>query len=87
MSRRIAHRLGPCRLSWGNYGQKLSEEIAAAYNTAWPAELLRVDIVAYAGWSGAYTSLYPTRVTIASEDEANQKLSALEVIFHESRTH
>jgi hypothetical protein len=65
-------------------GARLSKEIAAAYDTRWPSEPVRVDVVAYANWAGAYTSLYPTHVTISSLDPSNQGTAALEVIFHES---
>lgn len=65
-------------------GAQLSKEIASTYDTQWPTEPVRVDVVAYANWAGAYTSLYPTHVTISSLDPANQGTAALEVIFHES---
>jgi hypothetical protein len=66
------------------YGDQLGTEIAAAYDTQWPNEPVRVDVTAYANWAGAYTSLFPTRVAISSADAANQGGAALEVIFHES---
>jgi hypothetical protein len=65
-------------------GPKLSKEIAGAYDTTWPAGRVRVDVTAYANWAGAYTSLFPTRVTVSSSDPANQGTAALEVVFHES---
>lgn len=66
------------------YGARLSQEIATAYDTQWSNEVIRVDVCAYANWAGAYTSLFPTRVTISSADPANQGLAALESVFHEA---
>jgi hypothetical protein len=43
-----------------------------------------VDVTAYANWAGAYTTLGPTRITIASLDPGNQGPAALEVAFHEA---
>jgi len=42
-----------------------------------------VDVVAYANWAGAYTTVDPLRVTISSLDTRNQGPQALEVLFHE----
>jgi hypothetical protein len=65
-------------------GARLSREIATAYDAVWPNRRVRVDVTAYANWAGAYTSLFPTRLTISSTDPANQGAAALEVVFHES---
>jgi len=43
-----------------------------------------VDVVAYANWAGAYTTLDPTRLTISSLNAGNQGTAALEIVFHES---
>jgi len=65
-------------------GVALSTKIPAAYNSAWPEAPLRVDVSAYANWSGAYTTLHPDRILISSLDLRNQKLAALEILFHEA---
>ena len=65
-------------------GEQLSQELVAAFETPWPDGPLRVDVVAYANSSGAYTTLHPIRITISSQDPANQKLTALEALFHEA---
>jgi hypothetical protein len=65
-------------------GIGLSERLADIYETRWPRQKIRVDITAYANSAGAYTTLDPLRVTIASLDSRNQDAEALEVLFHEA---
>jgi hypothetical protein len=65
-------------------GVGLSERLADIYQTQWPKEKIRVDVCAYANAAGAYTTLDPLRVTIASTDSRNQGPEALEVLFHEA---
>lgn len=64
-------------------GVGLSERLADIYQTRWPHGKIRVDVVGYANWAGAYTTVDPLRVTIASLDSRNQGPQALEVLFHE----
>ena len=65
-------------------GVGLSERLADIYQTNWPKEKIRVDVCAFANSAGAYTTLDPLRVTIASTDPRNQGPEALEVLFHEA---
>ncbi len=65
-------------------GVGLSERLADVYQTKWPKEKIRVEVVALANASGAYTTLDPLRVTIASTDPRNQGSAALEILFHEA---
>lgn len=65
-------------------GVGLSHRLADIYQTRWPSERIWVDVTAYAGWAGAYTTLDPLRVTISSTDPSNQGPAALEVLFHEA---
>jgi hypothetical protein len=65
-------------------GVGLSHRLADIYQTRWPTERIRVDVSAVANASGAYTTLDPLRVTIASTDPRNQGAAALEVLFHEA---
>ena len=65
-------------------GVGLSHRLADIYQTRWPAEKIRVDVSASANAAGAYTTLDPLRVTIASSDPRNQGDAALEVLFHEA---
>ena len=65
-------------------GVGLSQRLAEIYQSKWPKEKIHVDVCAFANASGAYTTLDPLRVTIASTDPRNQGSDALEVLFHES---
>jgi hypothetical protein len=65
-------------------GVGLSHRLADIYQTQWPNEKIRVDVSAIANAAGAYTTLEPLRVTIASTDARNQGSAALEVLFHEA---
>ncbi len=65
-------------------GVDLSHRLAEIYETSWPRERIRVDVTAYANAAGAYTTLDPLRVTVASTDARNQGPEALEILFHEA---
>ncbi|HXT76324.1 MAG TPA: hypothetical protein VN780_08510 [Candidatus Eisenbacteria bacterium] len=65
-------------------GLGLSERLAEVYQARWPKQKIRVDVTAYANWAGAYTTLDPLRVVIASTDPRNQGSAALEILFHEA---
>jgi hypothetical protein len=65
-------------------GVGLSHRLADIYQTRWPSEKIRVDVSAVANADGAYTTLDPLRVTIASTDARNQGAAALEILFHEA---
>src|SRR5271163_2385569 len=65
-------------------GVGISERLADIYQTKWPKAKIRVEVSAYANWSGAYTTLDPLRVTISSTDPRNQGDEAFEVLFHEA---
>ncbi|HEY1468651.1 MAG TPA: hypothetical protein VGF61_06385 [Candidatus Acidoferrum sp.] len=65
-------------------GVGLSQRLAEIYQTKWPKDKIRVDVCGYANAGGAYTTLDPLRVTIASMDARNQGAAALEVLFHEA---
>jgi hypothetical protein len=65
-------------------GVGLSEHLADIYQAKWPKEKIRVEVCAYANSAGAYTTLDPLRVTIASTDSRNQGSQALEVLFLEA---
>lgn len=66
------------------YGMQLSTELSRVYQSPWPPEAIRVDVVNYANWAGAFTTLHPTRITISSIDAHNQNNTALEILFHEA---
>ena len=62
----------------------LKGRLSSAYATAWPERAIRADIVFHANWAGAYTTLYPTRITIASNDPDESAAESLEILFHEA---
>jgi len=66
------------------HGRALTEDLSKAFGTPWPEQPLRVDVVAYANWAGAYTTLRPSRITVSSLDARNQQTAALEILFHEA---
>jgi hypothetical protein len=66
------------------YGDSLKTSLAKIYETPWPDEPIRVDMMIYANWAGAYTTLFPTRVSISTSEPANPEAGALETVFHES---
>jgi len=65
-----------------DHGSTLAQQISTAFETPWPDRPVRVDVVAYANYSGSYTTLHPTRITISSIDGGNQETAGLEVLFH-----
>jgi hypothetical protein len=65
-----------------SHGGWLAQQIATAFEAPWPDHPLRVDVVAYANYSGSYTTQHPPRITISSVDGGNQDTYALEVLFH-----
>jgi hypothetical protein len=66
------------------YSDSLKKDLAAAYQTDWPTTPIRVDVAEYANWSGAYTTLGPTHITISSVSAGNQGDAAIEILFHEA---
>lgn len=66
------------------HGRALTVDLSKAFGAPWPEQALRVDVVSYANWAGAYTSLRPSRITVSSLDARNQQTAALEILFHEA---
>jgi hypothetical protein len=66
------------------YGSDIAREISHFYETAWQSYPIRADVSGYANWASAYTTDNPTRITISSQDPANQGSAALEIVFHEA---
>lgn len=65
-------------------GVGLSQRLADIYQSTWPKAKIRVEVCAFAGAAGAYTTLDPLRVTISSTEPRNQAPDSLEVLFHEA---
>ncbi|HLJ17932.1 MAG TPA: hypothetical protein VKV15_25775 [Bryobacteraceae bacterium] len=66
------------------YGPMIIPRLAAAYATPWPEGPIRVDVVWYGKQETAYTTLSPTRTTVATGDLRNSGLDGLEILFHEA---
>jgi hypothetical protein len=66
------------------FGDTLIGQLTAAYQAKWPGARIRVDVVKYASWAGAYTTLDPVHIMVSSTDPRTQGLAALETLFHEA---
>ena len=65
-------------------GATISRRLSAIYRAPWPRGPIHVDVCAYAGVYGGYTTLEPLHITVSSRDPRNQDLAALELLFHEA---
>ncbi|HJQ30701.1 MAG TPA: hypothetical protein VJ866_00900 [Pyrinomonadaceae bacterium] len=66
------------------FGDSLVKQLTTAYRAKWPGRRIRVDVVRYASWAGAYTTLDPVHITASGTDPRNQGSAGLETLFHES---
>lgn len=69
------------------FSEKFIKQLTAVYKAKWTSQRVRVDVVEYANWAGAYTTFdrtAKTHITIGSRDSGNQGFAALEILFHES---
>lgn len=62
-------------------GAKLGEQLAEVYQRSWPKGPYLVDVTWYAGPEGAYASLDPVHITIASHDPRNVGIGGLEMLL------
>ena len=67
-----------------NMGAHVGKQLSDVYQSAWPEGRYRVDVSWYAGPEGAYTSLDPVHITIASHDLRSQGLAAFEMLFQQA---
>jgi hypothetical protein len=65
-------------------GATISHRLSAIYRAPWPRGAIHVDVCAYAGVFGGYTTLDPLHITVSSRDPRNQDFAALELLFHEA---
>ncbi|HEU4564887.1 MAG TPA: hypothetical protein VFS05_09580 [Gemmatimonadaceae bacterium] len=65
------------------HGETLARRLTELYRVRWPAPL-RVDVVPYASWAGAYTTTGPAHITFGSLDPGNAGTQGLEILFHEA---
>jgi hypothetical protein len=66
------------------HGNSIRDRLIRLFAVPWPAAPIPVDLIIYANWAGAYTSLGPTRIAVATSDPHNQGVAALEIMMHES---
>ena len=65
------------------YGNAIAGEVSRAYRTRWPEAGFHVDVVAYAQWAGAYSTV-GRLIVLGSLDRAQAGTQGLESIFHEA---
>jgi hypothetical protein len=66
------------------HGDTMASRMTSAFRMPWPASPIRVDVTAYANWSGAYTTERPSHITVSSLDEMIRGGLDLETMFHEA---
>jgi hypothetical protein len=66
-----------------NRGAELAGELAETYQSRWPLRI-HVDVVYYAGPQGAYASLAPAHLMMATADTRNQNITGFETLFYEA---
>jgi hypothetical protein len=69
------------------FARTFIDQVSTAFRSKWPAGLIRVDVVEYADWAGAYTTIDPAfkvHTTLCSIESAYQSYAALEMLFHEA---
>ncbi|MDQ8757125.1 hypothetical protein RCO27_12915 [Sphingosinicella sp. LHD-64] len=66
------------------HGSAVAARLSRLFGVAWPDGPIEVALDAYANSAGAYTSLEPTRITVATSDESYQGQAAFEMLMHEA---
>ena len=67
------------------YGATIAPRLAASFDSTWPSQPIRVDVVHDAGPPGnAYTVSEPTHITMAASDPRYRGIDLLEILFHEA---
>ena len=75
----IAAMVPPLR----NMGDEMAARLADIYQSRWPARI-HVEVVAFAGAEGAYTSVAPPHLMISSQDSRNGGLAGFQTLFYEA---
>jgi hypothetical protein len=65
-------------------GDTIARQLEKIYRVPWPRREAPVQVVAYAKWGGAYTTLYPPLITMGSLYAGHRGTLGLEQIFHEA---
>lgn len=66
------------------HGADIAARLSRFYGTLWPRQSVPVELSYYANSTGAYASLHPTRITLATSDESYRGQAALEMLMHET---
>ncbi len=67
-----------------DYGSDVAQRLSTIYGMPWPAQPMRVDLVMYAGPTGAYATLNPLHLVISTANARNQGNYGLEILFLEA---
>jgi len=65
------------------YGPAIAGRLTAAFQHPLPSAPVRVEVVAYASWAGAYTTFDPDLITISSLNPEHRDVYGVEQLFHE----
>lgn len=76
--------IGQLRPQVERYGPRIASQVVKAFRHPWPAGPLRVEVVAYAQWAGAYTTSDPPLITMSSLNAEHRGADGLEQLFHET---
>jgi hypothetical protein len=66
------------------HGRAIATRVASVFRTDWASTPIRVDLAAYSKGGGAYTTRYPSHITMPSLDENYWGTRAIEMLFHEA---
>lgn len=65
------------------YGPAIAERLTVSFRHPLPAAPVRVEVVAYSQWAGAYTTFDPDLITMSSLNSQHRGAYGLEQLFHE----
>lgn len=65
------------------YGPRMVSRLTDYLEQDWPNQAIRVDLVPYANWAGAYTDDDPAHITLGVHDPEIEAY-AFEIVFHEA---
>ncbi|WP_129792248.1 hypothetical protein [Sphingosinicella sp. CPCC 101087] len=66
------------------HGAEAAARLSRLYGVDWPDQPIEVTLTPYANSMGAYTSLGPVRITLATSDSSYQGDAAFEMLLHEA---
>ncbi len=66
------------------HGAQVASDLGRVFDFPWPAAPIHTEISYYSSPNGAYTTLDPLFITIASGDARNRGDAGLEILFHEA---